>query len=389
MDLQEEVAELKQQEEVRRPETPMDLREEVAELKQQVERLSLFHEVGKALFSTLDLQKILQTVMEKISDLLQPDTWSLLMTDEKSQELYFEIAIGHGAEKLKDVRLKLGEGIAGWVAERGECVLVEDVRCDNRFRRRSDEFMQPDTHSVLCVPIKGREQVLGVIELANCLGKQSFSQEHIPTLRSLADYAAIALENVRYMQRMHELTIMDDCTALFNARHLNFVLDAEIYRSTRYGYEFSVVFFDLDHFKQVNDLHGHLVGSKLLWRIGDMLKSNLRLIDCAFRYGGDEFVLILPQTPKENALTVVRRLKDLLNSKVFFRAENLNIKVTASFGIATFPADGRTHRDILRMADEAMYQVKKTTRDDIALAGASMRSQESFVQKHAESNCEL
>ena len=364
----------------------MDAQEEVAELKQQVERLSLFHEVGKALFSTLDLQKILQTVMEKISDLLQPDTWSLLMVDEKTQELYFEIAIGQGTEKLKDVRLKLGEGIAGWVAEHGEPVLAEDVRCDNRFRPRVDEFTQPNTHSVLCVPIKGREQVLGVIELANCFGKQSFSQEHVPTLESLADYAAIALENARYVQRMHELTIMDDCTALFNARHLNFVLDAEIYRSTRYGYEFSVIFFDLDHFKQVNDLHGHLVGSKLLWRIGDILKSYLRLIDYAFRYGGDEFVVILPQTPKESALTVVRRLKEMLTSKVFFQAENLNIKVTASFGIATFPADGRTHREILRMADEAMYFIKRTTRDNIALAGECILPQEAFVEKYALAN---
>jgi diguanylate cyclase (GGDEF)-like protein len=166
---------------------------------------------------------------------------------------------------------------------------------------------------------------------------------------------------------------MDDCTALYNARHLNFVLDAEIYRSSRYGYEFSVIFFDLDHFKQVNDVHGHLVGSKLLWMIGDLIKSNLRLIDYAFRYGGDEFVVILPQTSKENALIVLRRLKELLNSKVFFQEENLNIKVTASFGIAGFPADGRTHREVLRMADEAMYLVKKTTRDSIAVAGEGLR----------------
>jgi diguanylate cyclase (GGDEF)-like protein len=351
----------------------MGPQEEVAELKSQVQRLSLFHEVGKALFATLDLQKILQTIMEKIGELLQPDTWSLLMVDEKAQELYFEIAIGHGAEKLKDVRLTLGEGIAGWVAKHEESVLVGDVRSDFRFSPRVNEFAQPSTHSVLCVPIKGRGQVLGVIELANCLGTRSFSEEHIPTLNSLADYAAIALENARYVQRMHELTIMDDCTALYNARHLNFVLDAEIYRSTRYGYEFSLIFFDLDHFKQVNDVHGHLVGSKLLWMIGDLVKSNLRLIDYAFRYGGDEFVIILPQTSKENALIVLRRLKDLLDSKVFFREESLNIKVTASFGVAGFPADGRTHREILRMADEAMYLVKKTTRDNIALAGEGIR----------------
>src|SRR5208337_1150030 len=363
--------------------------EEVAELKTQVQRLSLFHEVGKALFSTLDLQKILQTIMEKISELLQPDAWSLLMVDERAQELYYEIAMGHGAEKLKDVRLKLGDGIAGWVAKHEEPVLVEDVQSDTRFSPRIDEFTQPSTHSVLCVPIKGREQVLGVIELANCLGKQSFSGEDIPTLKSLADYAAIALENARYVQRMHELTIMDDCTALFNARHLNFVLDAEIYRSTRYGYQFSVIFFDLDHFKQVNDHYGHLVGSRLLWRIGDILKSNLRLIDYAFRYGGDEFVVILPQTSKDNALTVVRRLRDLLNAKVFFHAENLNIRVTASFGIATFPTDGHTHREILRLADEAMYLVKKTTRTNIALAGEGILPREPFVEEHAQANSEL
>jgi diguanylate cyclase (GGDEF)-like protein len=352
----------------------MDPREEIAELKHQIERLSLFHEIGKALASTLDLQKILQTVMEKISDLLQPDTWSLLMLDESSQELHFEIAIGAGADKLKDVRLKMGEGIAGWVAQTGEPVLVEDVKRDARFTRRIDELTHTDTRSVVCVPIRGKEKILGVIELVNCLGRESFRREDIPILKSLADYAAIALENARYIQRIHELTITDDCTALYNARHLNFVLDAEIYRSTRYGYEFSVIFLDLDHFKQVNDTHGHLVGSKLLWMIGDLIKGHLRLIDYAFRYGGDEFVVLLPQTAKQNSLMVVRRLKDLLNSKVFFVEEGLNIKVTASFGVASFPQDGRSRRELLRMADEAMYLVKNTTRNNIALAGEGIRT---------------
>jgi diguanylate cyclase (GGDEF)-like protein len=348
--------------------------EEIAELKRQVDRLSLFHEVGKALFSTLDLQKILQTIMEKISDLLQPDTWSLLMLDEKTQELYFEIAIGSGADKLKDVRLKLGEGVAGWVAQHGEPVLVEDVRSDERFTGRVDELTNTETRSIVCVPIKARGHVLGVVELVNALGRPSFGAEDIPILKSLADYAAIALENARYVQRIHELTITDDCTALYNARHLNFVLDTEIYRSNRYGYEFSVIFIDLDYFKQVNDVHGHLVGSKLLWMIGDLIKGNLRMIDYAFRYGGDEFVVLLPQTSKENALLVVRRVRELLNSRVFFGEERMNIKVTASFGVASFPGDGRTRKELLLKADEAMYLVKNTTRDNIALAGQGIRS---------------
>ncbi len=347
---------------------------EVAELRRQVERLSLFHDVGKALASTLDLQKILQTVMEKISDLLHPDTWSLLMLDEKVNELYFEIAIGAGADKLKDVRLKVGEGIAGWVAEHGEPLLIEDVKKDARFNPRFDELTETKTQSVACVPIRGREKILGVIELVNCLGKDSFHQDDIPILKNLADYAAIALENARYVQRIHELTITDDCTALYNARHLAFVLDAEIYRSTRYGYEFSIIFIDLDHFKQVNDTYGHLVGSKLLWIIGDIIKGHLRMIDYAFRYGGDEFVILAPQTSKESTLMVVRRIKDLLNEKVFFTEEGLNIKVTASFGVAAFPKDARTRKEILRMADEAMYLVKNTTRNSIALAGEGIRA---------------
>ncbi len=348
--------------------------EEVQELRRQIERLSLFHEVGKSLASTLDKHKILQTIMEKISDFLQPDTWSLLMVDEKTQDLYFEIAIGAGANKLKDVRLKMGEGIAGWVAEKGMPVLIPDVRKDPRFTRRVDEITSAETESLVCVPIKGRERVLGVIELVNHLGKGSFRQEDVPMLKNLADYAAIALENAGYVEKIHELTITDDCTALYNARHLNLVLDTEIYRSTRYGYEFSVIFIDLDHFKQVNDTYGHLVGSKLLWLIGDLIKNHLRLIDYAFRYGGDEFVVLLPQTSKENALLVVRRIKDLLNTQTFFVEEELNVRVTASFGVAGYPADAKTRRDLLRLADEAMYVVKNTTRNNIALAGEGIRA---------------
>ncbi len=342
--------------------------DKIRELEQQIERLSLFHEVGKAVALTIDLNKVLKTVMEKISDFLRPDTWFLLLLDEKSNELHYEIAIGAGTDELKDVRVKLGEGIGGWVAEHGEPVLIEDVRKEPRFSLEN-EIWAPGTRSIVCVPVKGRERVLGVIELVNTSTNKPFVQEDIPVLANLADYAGIALENARYVQRIHELTITDDCTALYNARHLNFVLDAEIYRSTRYSYEFSVIFIDLDHFKLVNDTYGHLAGSKLLWHVGNLVKGHLRLIDYAFRYGGDEFVVLLPQTSKQNALKVVRRFREILNSKVFLDEEGLKVKVTASFGVAGFPSDALDRVELLRLADEAMYLVKNTTRNNVALVG--------------------
>jgi diguanylate cyclase (GGDEF)-like protein len=146
------------------------------------------------------------------------------------------------------------------------------------------------------------------------------------------------------------------------------MLDTEIYRSQRYSFEFSLIFIDLDHFKNVNDTHGHLVGSKLLAEIGEAIKEKCRMIDLAFRYGGDEFVVLLPQTSKENALGVARRLHSLIRETRWLKETGLDITVTASVGVASYPTDSQTKAELLHLADEAMYLVKNTTRDCVAAA---------------------
>jgi len=330
--------------------------------------VTVFHELGKALTSTLQLDQVLRTIMEKINEILRPDTWSLLLMDLDKNELYFQIATGEGADALKDVRIKVGQGLAGWVAQTGEVVVVPDTTKDSRFFAKVDERTRLETRSIVAVPVRFRDQCLGVIELINCIGKDGFSQRDLALLEALADYAAIAIENARHVQRIHELTITDDCTALYNARHLNFMLDTEIYRSHRYAFEFSLIFIDLDHFKTINDTFGHLMGSKLLAEIGQAIKDKCRLIDLAFRYGGDEFVVLLPQTSKENALGVARRLHKLIRETVWLKEPGLNVNITASVGVASYPTDSRTKAELLHLADEAMYLVKNTTRDSVAAA---------------------
>ena len=140
------------------PETPR-----IAELERKIKELSVFHEVGKALTSTLDLSEVLQTIMDKISNFFRPDTWSLLLVDEVTGDLRFEIAIGQGADALKGVRLKRGEGIAGYVALHGEPLVVRNVMEDPRFAPRLDDVTKVQTRSIVCVPVRGRERVLGVI----------------------------------------------------------------------------------------------------------------------------------------------------------------------------------------------------------------------------------
>ncbi len=334
--------------------------------QREVGEVAVFHELGKALTSSLQLDQVLRTIMEKIDEFLRPDTWSLLLVDEAKQELYFELAVGKGAQALKDIRIKMGQGIAGWVAQHDEAVVVPDVSKDTRFFSKVDEKTKMETQSIVAVPVRFRDHCLGVIELVNCMGPDGFQDRDLALLEALADFAAIALENARHVQRIHELTITDDCTNLYNARHLNFILETEIYRSQRYGYEFSLVFIDLDHFKKINDTHGHLMGSRLLAEIGQMVKAHCRLIDFAFRYGGDEFVVLLPQTSKENAINVARRLHRLIRENTWLKAEGINARITPSVGVASYPADSNTKVELLHLADEAMYVVKNSTRDGVA-----------------------
>src|SRR3954463_11847774 len=335
--------------------------------KRQMEEISILHDVAKALTSSLNLDSILQTIMEKMAVFFRPDTWSLLMVDEQKDELYFAIAVGDAADALKSIRLRVGEGIAGWVAKHGESLLVPDVYNDPRFAKRIDEMTKWQTRSIICVPLKSKHRVLGVIQLINC-AMESFSDNEIFFLNALCDYAAIAIENARSVEKIQELTITDDCTGLYNARHLYKTLEAEVYRSARFNYEFTVLFIDLDRFKQVNDTHGHLVGSKLLAEVGYAIKAHLRLIDYAFRYGGDEFVILLPQTGKESATIVARRLLDFFRTTNFLKDESLNLNIRASFGLASYPDDAKSAHEIIRQADEMMYVVKNTTRDNIGIA---------------------
>ena len=339
--------------------------------KRQLQEVAIFNDVAKALTSSLNLDSILQTIMDKMAEFFRPDTWSLLMVDEQKDELYFAIAVGDAAETLKTVRLKVGEGIAGWVARHGESLIVPDVYNDPRFSKRIDEMTKWKTRSIICVPLQSKHRVLGVIQLINC-AMESFGEQEMFFLHALCDYAAIAIDNARAVEKIQELTITDDCTGLYNARHLYKTLEAEVYRSARFGYEFSVIFLDLDHFKHVNDTYGHLVGSKLLQEIGFKIKSQLRLIDYAFRYGGDEFVILLPQTDKQSALVVAKRIQDMMRKTVFLAEDGLNLNVRCSMGLATYPEDAKSSHEIIRQADEMMYMVKNSSRDNIAVAQQGM-----------------
>jgi len=166
---------------------------------------------------------------------------------------------------------------------------------------------------------------------------------------------------------VQKLSFMDDLTALYNQKYMSMVLENEIYRCQRDKGKFSVLFMDIDYFKSVNDTRGHLVGSRLLVELGHILKNGLRRSDYAFRYGGDEFVVVLPGTDSIGAQVAAERLRHTVE-KTEFLVEGQNINLTLSIGLATYPDHAKTHKDIIKMADEAMYCGKNKSRNIVFVA---------------------
>jgi len=352
----------------------MQAKDLLRELKRTVDELAVLNEIGKALTSSLDIGEVMHVILAKVSELLKPSNWSLLLLDPGTGELYFKAAVGAGSERLQGLRIKSGEGIAGWVATNVKSLKVDDVTEDPRFAARFDKASRFHTKSILCVPLSFKGKVLGVIELVNGEGDGPFTDEDLRILSTVAEFSAIAIENAQNFHKVEELTVLDDHTGLFNSRHLSRQLEMEIHRATRFGHPVSLIFFDLDHFKQVNDKHGHQAGSRVLHEVGRLLLSTLRSTDVAVRYGGDEFVILLPETSKDQAVEAANRLRVEIAEQKFLAAEKFGpLRLTASLGVASFPDDAKLPEELLRKADEAMYRVKEAQRDGVESALATPR----------------
>ena len=322
--------------------------------------LKVFHELARALTSTLDLASILRTILEYMDRFIDAELWALLMVDHQRQELYYASADGGEDPRLAGMRVKIGEGLAGWVAKHGETLIIPEAAADPRISIAA-QGQRFTIRSAIGLPIRGRKGTHGVLEIFNP-NLDDQSDYTIAFLHILIDYAAIAIENAQDVARIQQLTITDDVTGLFNTRHLYAILERELDAARRDSRSLSLVFLDLDRFKLVNDRYGHLIGSELLGQVGRRIQQLCRSTDLCFRYGGDEFVILMPATSREEALRMARAIHSNLTSSTFQLENGLTLSIGASAGIAAYPGDGRTVHAILGAADKRMYQVKSTGR---------------------------
>ena len=336
-------------------------------LRETSKRLQILGEIVSAANSSLEPERVVSAIMAQIQKLIPSEAWSILLVDEERKELSFEMALGEKGQQFCDIRLKLGEGIAGWVAKNGKPTIVNDVHRDPRFQKRFDDLTNFIPRSILWAPCVSRGRTIGVVEIVN-REAGGFTRRDLKLLLTLVEPAAIALENAFLFQKSQRLAITDDLTKLFNSRYLNTYLEKEIGRATREGSPLALIFLDLDGFKSVNDRYGHLCGSRTLFEAGRVIKQAAEGEELVSRYGGDEFVVVLPTADASAAVSTGQRIRQALKNHRFLSDRGLSIRISASLGIACFPEHGSTPQDLIQKADQAMYSVKEKGKDAVEMA---------------------
>lgn len=335
------------------------------QLKGKTREFESFNEFGHALASTLELERLVQVVTTRARKLTGAEAGYIFLLDEASGSLKCRRIAGTGGRRVIDnLYSNNGVGVVGWVAKYRKPLHISDVQKDGRFHLTPGMKAHYRGRDVMSVPLSSEDKLFGVLEV---VGKKSqpFTEEHRGTFLKLVDHSTLAIERAMLYQKSMEMAITDDLTSLFNLRYLSGVIESEVARANRYGSGVSVIFMDLDHFKDVNDSNGHLVGSKVLIEVAQLLLGCLRSVDVVARYGGDEFVVVLPQTPLQKAMVIAERVRTAVQDATFLRKDGYKIKLTASFGVTAYPEVCKSKEELLKLADEAMYVAKTSSRNSV------------------------
>jgi len=310
-----------------------------------------------------------RTALARVSTAVPSEACSILMWDEAGRELIFTASRTLEAGVIDGIRLRADQGIAGWVAQHRLPARVADVSRDPRHYRGIEGRAQLKARSMLCVPVMSKETLLGVIQVINKADGSPFTEDEERLVQTLADHAAIAIENASLYRQAQVAAITDDLTGLSNTRHFNRLLAEGVERARAAAEPLSLLVLDLDNFKTVVDTHGHLVGSRTIATIGRMIGHTVRPGDVAARFGGDEFVILLPATDTETATGIAKSLRQAIEAISTLEGNGVDIStVTASIGLATFPNHAGTAEELFRAADAAMYEVKRTAKNSIRVA---------------------
>ncbi|MDO8836310.1 MAG: GGDEF domain-containing protein [Vicinamibacterales bacterium] len=307
-----------------------------------------------------DPRRIADVLLGRLSAWVPLGGWTLVVSDQQGQ--LAQLVARGVADDLWDSALR----VATLVLQQRTVFLSADVSRDPRF-----PGVRPATVVAFSLVARGQAVGAAIGVDAPSAREPRFSPAVLSLLAEVFDTAASTLGQAFQLQRAEAMSVTDELTGLYNSRYLKEGLHRESKRAMRYGRPVSVLFIDLDGFKGVNDTHGHLAGSRTLVEAGGLIHAGARESDIVARYGGDEFVMVLPDTGSEGAMVVARRIRDRIAGHKFLAADGINWRLTASLGVATLPDVAQSSEALLDAADRAMYHVKEHGKNNVFLAPRS------------------
>ncbi|MBE7706676.1 MAG: sensor domain-containing diguanylate cyclase [Cyanobacteria bacterium SIG30] len=341
----------------------------IFELQKSLYNISILYNISQAVNFIDDLKRLLQVILSKALTTLDAEKGSLMLYDYSSNSLLVKVVYGLADKITEDninngfmecQKIKAGEGVAGTVFLEKRAIITNLGSNDPRFVKRN---ALSTTQSLLCVPLIVKGEAIGVINISNKKNNKLFNQKDLEFMTSLANQAAIAIDNAK----LYELATKDGLTKLYMYRHFYTLLENEIRRSVRYKHNISLLMMDIDDFKNVNDVYGHLAGDQTLREISNEIVETLRKIDIPARYGGEEFAIILPETTKEDAVIIADRLRKKIESLNIKVHKTISVKVTVSIGIAQFDFQSSDPKMLIDKADKALYNSKNSGKNVISV----------------------
>ena len=340
-----------------------------SEEQRRSRQLAFLNNISKTAISSESLEQMLADIVAEIQKTFSFDHIGIGIMDYATKDIEIRAEAGFTTQALGK-RIPVGTGILGRVARTGEKALVQ------MGGEGQVQGVLPGARAVLCLPITYSETLMGVLNVES-LHEDAFSPEDVLVLNTLADLLATALHNSFVFQKLQQQSITDGLTGIKTRRFFWESLLSERQRASRSARPFSLVLIDLDKFKEVNDTSGHLEGDLVLARVGRLLEQKCRQSNVVARYGGDEFVILMPETGVDQAQTLAERLRLWLSSDPMLSEHH----ITGSFGVASYPTHGLSAEDILRVADAGMYVSKHAGGDRVSIAEEFAQGETATVQR--------
>lgn len=328
-------------------------RNRLSEMERVDSELEVLFEISRTIQTTMEREQLFDRLLELVGEVVPYEHATLFIKNTSTGRLTVGARRGAHVDLIAGVEFDNGSGFSAWVAKQKRIIVLPDLHRG----KRADNL---EVASFASVPLIVQGELIGVLNLSHSRPK-TFQDDQARILSLIASQAASVIQRLLMFEEMSRLAITDELTALYNRRYFLKRLKEEIDRGCRYNQPFSVIFIDVDHFKGLNDTHGHALGDRVLQELAGLLKKWARGTDLVARYGGDEFTVLLPMTDAERAVHVGERLRQQVAAHTFCRRK----KLTVSMGVSGFPEGGDQPSVILCRADRALYAAKAAGRNTL------------------------